>query len=66
MIFIDIQTIKQHINTSTSRIKNYKKQLATCTNGDLRAQLLYKLKQEEIKLESFDLLLFHYQKMGLL
>ena len=66
MIFIDIQTIKQHINTSTSRIKNYKKQLATCTNEDLRAQLLYKLKQEEIKLESFELLLFHYQKMGLL
>lgn len=66
MIFIDIQTIKQHLDTSTSRIKNYKKQLATCTNDDLRAQLLYKLKQEEIKLESFELLLFHYQKMGLL
>ena len=30
----------------------------------MRTQLLYKLKQEEIKLESFELLLYHYQKVG--
>lgn len=64
MIFIDIQTIKQQIGTSTSRIKNYKRQLATCSNDEMRTQLLYKLKQEEIKLESFELLLYHYQKVG--
>ena len=64
MIFIDIQTLKQQIGTSTSRIKNYKRQLATCSNDEMRTQLLYKLKQEEIKLESFELLLYHYQKVG--
>lgn len=64
MIFIDIQTLKQQIGTSTSRIKNYKKQLATCSNEELRSQLLYKLKQEELKLESYELLLYHYKKVG--
>lgn len=64
MIFIDIQTIKQNLGTNISRIKNYKKQLATCTNEDLRAQLLYKLKQEELKMESYELLLYHYKKVG--
>lgn len=64
MIFIDIQTLKQQIGTSTSRVKNYKKQLATCSNEELRSQLLYKLKQEELKLESYELLLYHYKKVG--
>ena len=64
MIDIDIQTLKQQIGTSTSRIKNYKKQLATCSNEELRTQLLYKLKQEELKLESYELLLYHYKKVG--
>ncbi len=61
---MDIPTLKQQIGTSISRIKNYKKQLATCTNEELRTQLLYKLKQEEIKLESYELLLYHYKKVG--
>lgn len=61
---MDIQTLKQQIGTSTSRIKNYKKQLATCSNEELRTQLLYKLKQEELKLENYELLLYHYQKVG--
>ena len=61
---MDIPTLKQQIGTSTSRIKNYKKQLAICSNEELRTQLLYKLKQEEIKLESYELLLYHYKKVG--
>lgn len=61
---MDIQTLKQQIGTSTSRIKNYKKQLSTCTNEELTTQLLYKLKQEELKLESYELLLYHYKKVG--
>ena len=61
---MDIQTLKQQIGTSTSRIKNYKKQLSTCTNEELTTQLLYKLTQEELKLESYELLLYHYKKVG--
>lgn len=64
MIFIDIQTLKQQIGTSTSRIKNFKRQLATCLNDELRPQLEYKLRQEELKLESYELLLYHYQRIG--
>lgn len=48
--------IKNEMNTCKSKIRNYKKSLSFCTNEEEKNHLQYQLKQEEIKLESFELL----------
>lgn len=66
MIKIDIQNLKQEIGNKKSYIKSIKKKLAQCSNSDIQFRLEYKLRQEEIKLESLELLLHYYKKVGYL
>lgn len=64
MIKIDIQKLKQEIGNKKSHIKSIQKKLAQCSNNDIQYKLEYQLKQEEIKLESLELLLHYYKKVG--
>ena len=56
--------IKQEIGNSKAKIKKIKNQISSCHDKDLKIHLYYQLQQEEIKLESFELLLALYQKVG--
>lgn len=56
--------IKQEIRDCKSRIKKYQNQRNNCFNDDLKKHLEYQLQQEQLKLESFELLLDLSQKVG--
>ena len=56
--------IKQEIQDCKSRIKKYQNQSRNCFNDDLKQHLDYQLRQEQLKLESFELLLDLSQKVG--
>ena len=56
--------LKQEIGTSKATISKLKKQIPNCKNEESKQHLEYKLKQEQIKLESFELLLSLSQKVG--
>ena len=56
--------IKQEIQDCKSRIKKYQNQRNNCFNDDLKKHLEYQLQQEQLKLESFELLLDLSQKVG--
>lgn len=64
MIKIDIQKLKQEIGNKKTYIKSIQKKLAQCSDSEIQFQLEYKLRQEEIKLESLELLLHYYIKVG--
>lgn len=61
---MSVINIKQEIGSSKALINKYKNQLANCYNIELKQQLEYKLQQEQLKLESYELLLGLYQKVG--
>ena len=56
--------IKQEIQDCKSRIKKYQNQRRNCFNDDLKQHLDYQLRQEQLKLESIELLLVLSQKVG--
>lgn len=56
--------IKQEIQDCKSRIKKYQNQRNNCFTDDLKQHLDYQLRQEQLKLESFELLLDLSQKVG--
>ena len=55
---------KQEIGNSKALITKYKNQIANCFDEDLKKSLQYKLNQEQLKLESFELLLSLNQKVN--
>lgn len=55
--------IKNELNNCKSNIRNYKKILELCTDEEERNHFQYQIKQEQIKLESFELLLSLSEKM---
>lgn len=55
---------KQEIGNSKTLITKYKNQIANCFDEDLKNSLQYKLNQEQLKLESFELLLSLNQKVN--
>ena len=55
---------KQEIGNSKALITKYKNQIANCFDEDLKNFLQYKLNQEQLKLESFELLLSLNKKVN--
>lgn len=55
--------LKQEINNSKYNIRNYKKILEITSDEEEKNHLYYLIKQEEIKLESFELLLSLSEKL---
>ena len=58
--------LKQEIGNSKALIKKYQNQINSCYSDKLREDLKYKLKQEQTKLEGYELLLDLYIKVGYL
>lgn len=56
--------LKQEIGTSKSKISTLKNKISNCNNEELKEHLKYQLKQEQIKLEGFELLLSLYKRIG--
>lgn len=56
--------LKQEIGTSKAKISTLKNQILHCKNEELQEHLKYQLKQEQIKLEGFELLLSLYKRIG--
>lgn len=56
--------IQQEIQDCKCRISNYQNKLNYCSNDEQRNHLSYQLKQEQIKLEGFELLLELAKKVG--
>lgn len=56
--------LKQEIGTSKAKISTLKNKLSNCKNEELQEHLKYQLKQEQIKLEGFELLLSLYKRIG--
>ena len=56
--------IKQEIHDCKSRITKYQNQRKNCFNAELKNHLDYQLRQEQLKLESFELLYALSQKVG--
>ena len=56
--------LKQEIGNSKALITKYQKQIKNCYDEDLKQHLKYQLKQEQIKLESYELLLSLNEKVG--
>lgn len=54
----------QEIGNCKALITKYQNQLTNCYNEDLKRHLKYQLQQEQIKLESYELLLDLYKKVG--
>ena len=61
VIFINI---KQEINESRQKVQKLQNQLSNCFHSDLKRHLEYELHQEELKLESYELLLELAHKAG--
>lgn len=55
--------LKQEINNSKLNIRNYKKELESSSDEEERNHLYYLIKQEKIKLESYELLLSLSEKL---
>lgn len=55
--------IKNELNNCKSNIKYYKKVLKLCTDTEKQNHLKYQIEQEQIKLESFELLLSLSEKV---
>lgn len=55
--------IKNELNNCKSNIRYYKKVLELCTDKEEQNHLKYQIKQEQIKLESFELLLSLSEKV---
>lgn len=56
--------LKQEIGTSKATISKLKSQIPNCKNEEHKQHLEYQLKQEQVKLEGFELLLSLSQKVG--
>ena len=56
--------LKQEIGNSKALITKYQKQIKKCYDEDLKQHLIYQLTQEQIKLESYELLLSLNKKVG--
>ena len=56
--------IQQEIQDCKSRISKYQNQINYCSNEEQKNHLNYQLKQEQIKLEGFELLWELSQKVG--
>ena len=56
--------LKQEIENSKALITKYQNQINNCFDEDLKQHLKYQLKQEQIKLESYELLLSLNKKVG--
>lgn len=56
--------LKQEIGNCKALITKYQNQLTNCYNEDLKRHLEYQLTQEQLKLESYELLLDLYKKVG--
>ena len=61
MIFINI---REEMKTHKARIKKLNNQITNCYNPDLKERLQYELKQEQLKLESYELLLALARRAG--
>ena len=57
-------SIKQQIFEHKARITKLSNQITNCFNPDLKQHLQYELKQEQLKLESCELLLALSKKAG--
>lgn len=57
--------LKQEIGTSKAKISTLKNKISNCQNEELKEHLKYQLKQEQIKLEGFELLLSLYKRIGI-
>jgi len=58
-----IINIKQEIGNSKALIKQYKEKLHHCQDYDTQREIAYLLNQETIRLESYELLLSHYERI---
>lgn len=56
--------IKEEMKESRDRITKLQNQIPNCFNPDLKRHLEYELRQEQLKLESFELLLELSHKAG--
>lgn len=56
--------IKSEIHEHKARITNLNNQISCCYNPELKQHLTYELYQEQLKLESCELLLALSQKAG--
>ena len=56
--------LKQEIENSKALITKYQKQINNCYDEELKQHLKYQLKQEQLKLESYELLLSLNKKIG--
>ena len=56
--------IQQEIQDCKCRISKYQNKINYCSNDEQRNHYAYQLKQEQIKLEGFELLLELSQKVG--
>lgn len=59
-----VMNLKQEIGTLKASIKKIERQIPNCKNEELKQHLEYQLKQEQIKLEGYELLLSLAQKVG--
>lgn len=60
----DVMNYKQEIGNCKALITKYQNQISNCFDEDLKNSLQYKLNQEQLKLESFELLLSLNQKVS--
>lgn len=59
-----IINIKEEMKESRDRIKKLQNQIPNCYNPDLKRHLAYELHQEQLKLESYELLIELSKKAG--
>ena len=57
--------VKQEIEKSKKRIVKYQNQISNCKDENLKQTIYNKLKQEQVKLESYELLFALHKKVSL-
>ena len=57
--------VKQEIEKSKKRIVKYQNQISNCKDENLKQTIYNKLKQEQVKLESYELLFALHKRVSL-
>ena len=57
--------VKQEIEKSKKRIVKYQNQISNCKDETLKQTIYNKLKQEQVKLESYELLFALHKRVSL-
>ena len=58
--------VKQEIEKSKKKIVKYQNQISNCKDENLKQTIYNKLKQEQVKLESYELLFALHKRVSLI